>query len=214
MEVGFKEGMDPGCSWFDYGTLANGQVEIRPSAVPGGGRGLFALVPYAKGACVTVYSGEVLTADQAKQRKDQSYVMRISDSSPPTFVDGSFYAQGITRCECAEGRVVRYLPEPGDATRFEATGPGPMANHAEARVANCQLIFQPLSQKHRLLPRVPLLVAKHPIAVGEEIFYDYGSDKPFCAPLVSDDEDDEDDDALPLSERSMVRASPGGFKYT
>ena len=52
------------------------------------------------------------------------------------------------------------------------------------------------------------------IAVGEEIFYDYGSDKPFCAPLVSDDEDDEDDDALPLSERSMVRASPGGFKYT
>jgi hypothetical protein len=209
MELGFREGMDLGCHWYDYGTLANGQVDIRPSAVPGGGRGLFARVPFAKGACITVYSGEILTAAEAQQRADHSYIMRISDSSPPTFVDGSFYSNGITRCECVDGRVVRYLPEPHDATRFEATGPGPMANHQPAGVANAQLIFQPLGSKYRLLPRVPMLVAKHPIGVGEEIFYDYGTDKPFRAPTLDDENDP--DDALPLSERlaQQMRADAG-----
>ena len=43
-------------------------MEIRPSALPGSGLGLFTRAPIPKGRFVCLYAGEILEAKEAKQR--------------------------------------------------------------------------------------------------------------------------------------------------
>ena len=92
--------------WSEFGTLTNGQIEIRESRVRkilGGyalGRGLFACRDFAQNELITVYGGELITTDEAKSRKDSKetqsrrYLMRISDSD--FLVDGWQYAANIS----------------------------------------------------------------------------------------------------------------------
>ena len=84
--------------WSEFGTLANGQLEIRRSKVHriiGSyelGRGLFACRDFEQNEIITVYGGELITDDEARTRKEdintqsRRYLMRISDSD--FLVDG------------------------------------------------------------------------------------------------------------------------------
>lgn len=174
--------------WADFGTLANGKVEIRPSRVQtivgenALGRGLFACQDFAFGDIITVYGGELITDDEAKLRRDtrgsqsHRYLMRISDSD--FLVDGWQYASGISETT-SRGGV--FLPTHKFGTQY-SQGAGPMANHDIGLGANAQVSFLPLanSEAFRLFPRVPTLRAIREIKTGEEIRFNYGSSLPFC----------------------------------
>lgn len=45
-------------------------IEIRPSTIPGAGYGVFALVPFQRGDPITAYEGELLTMEEARERRD------------------------------------------------------------------------------------------------------------------------------------------------
>ena len=177
--------------WADFGTLANGKVEIRLSKVQrivgenSLGRGLFACQDFISNDIITVYGGELVTNDEARLRRDTQgsqsfrYLMRISDSD--YLVDGWQYAKGISE---SPGEHGVFLPTEKDATQL-SQGPGPMANHAVGLGANCKISFVPLarSEAFQLFPRVPTLRAIRDIKAGEEIKFDYGSALPFCPQL-------------------------------
>ena len=111
--------------WSEFGTLANGQLEIRRSMVHriiGSyelGRGLFACRDFAQNEIITVYGGELITSDEARSRKEdmstqsRRYLMRISDSD--FLVDGWQFAEGISDVVDEEGlfkpKVGSMLPQ-------------------------------------------------------------------------------------------------------
>ena len=177
--------------WNDFGTLTNKKVEIRASKINrilGAyevGRGLFACQDFALNEIITVYGGELITADEARVRKDtresqsRRYLMRISDSD--FLVDGWQYAGGIMDEPGEDGL---FLPKEKDATQW-MQGCGPMANHDPAN-HNAYLSFVPLGRgvALSLLPRIPTLRAHRAIKAGEEICIFYVDTSPsFTSPF-------------------------------
>ena len=177
--------------WSSYGTLQNGALEIRRSLVSkvigeyALGRGLFARRDFAANELITVYGGELITAEEAKLRKEtresqsRRYLMRISDSD--FLVDGWQYATGIND-EPGEDGIC--LPTSADSTQW-LQGCAPMANHDPAN-HNAYLSFVPLgtAEALKLLPRIPTLRAHRKIVAGEEILFNYGSSLPFMPKMV------------------------------
>jgi hypothetical protein len=158
----------PGKTWSSWGTLLNRKVEARVSEIGGReGRGLFAGVRFKRGEVITLYGGELLTAQKAKEITDHSYMLRISDSL--YCIDGSQFANRIT-----EREGDRYLPLPADVDAG-VQGAGSLANDARSDAnANAKLEFKVLGGRKegaKLLPRVPMLVAMRDITAGEEILF-------------------------------------------
>ena len=174
--------------WSNFGTLTNGQLEIRQSNVKriiGDyvlGRGLFARREYVVHEIITVYGGELITQGEAKRRKEdreslsRRYLMRISDSD--FLVDGWQFASGIS--DTPNGPDGSFLPVSEDATQW-TQGCASMVNHDPAN-QNAYLSFLALdarSEAMRLYPRIPVLRAHRRISPGEEILFNYGSSMPF-----------------------------------
>ena len=166
-------------AWGDCGTLANGKVEIRRSRVAQvtdrdtPGRGLFANADFTTGDTITVYGGQPIDLDVATRHKStvaHRFMLRISDSD--FVVDGSQYANGITRTPSPGGR---FHPTSTDAPQLHQ-GAGAVANHAIGFAANASVDFVALSRSNACMtfPRIPTLRAKRNINVGDEILYDYG----------------------------------------
>ena len=168
--------------WQEWGTLCNRKVEVRNSEVgEDAGRGLFAGANgrgFTKNQVITLYGGRLLTRKQMEETEDHSYMMRVTNSGQGKqsktvmFVDGKQFAAGLSDAD-THGY---FQPPPGDS-RFHQ-GAGSLANDSRGpRAANARLDFMFLD-KQQVLPQVPVLVAKRQIAPGEEILFDYGTDKP------------------------------------
>ena len=177
--------------WSNFGTLTNGQLEIRQSKVKriiGDnvlGRGLFARREYAVDEIITVYGGQLITQEEAKLRKEawesqsRRYLMRISDSD--FLVDGWQFASGIS--DTPNGPDGSFLPMSEEGTQWRQ-GCASMVNHDTAN-PNAYLSFLDLdgrSEAMRLYPRIPVLRAHRCISPGEEILFNYGSFVPFRSP--------------------------------
>ena len=173
--------------WSNFGTLTNGQLEIRQSKVKRIiednvlGRGLFARREYAVDEIITVYGGELITQEEAKRRTDacesrsRRYLMRISDSD--FLVDGWQFASGISDTPGPDGS---FLPMSEDATQW-TQGCASMVNHDPANHNACLsfLALDARSEAMRLYPRIPVLRALRRISPGDEILFNYGSSMPF-----------------------------------
>lgn len=174
--------------WNGFATVRNGDVQIRASRVEkiigenAVGRGLFAMRDFAINEMITVYGGELITVEEAHQRKNKHgaqshrYLMRISDSD--FLVDGWHYASGISE---KPGKGGIFLPADKNATQY-SQGCAAMANHDTGNAANATVSFVPLARAEAfmLYPRVPTLRANRHVAKGEEIRFNYGSALPFC----------------------------------
>ena len=178
--------------WSNFGTLANGGLEIRESKVKkvvgdyALGRGLFARREYAVDEIITVYGGELITREEANLRKEAHeslygrYLLRISDSD--FVVDGSQFASGIP--DTPSGPDGCFFPVETKATQW-MQGCAAMANHDPTNL-NAYISFETLnvpSEAASLYPRIPTLKAQRGICPGEEILFNYGSPMPFTTKL-------------------------------
>lgn len=168
-------------SWSDWGSLLNRKVVVKQSRVPNSGRGLFAGVSFRRGQVVTIYGGRLMTAREA-ENVNSDYLLRISGEGGKKecfyVVDGAHFASGLTH---REGDL--YMPAPSDPEqqRLRAQGAGAMANAAprSAESCNAQLEFRHLGRSalDRMLPALPMLIARREIEIDEEILFDYGSER-------------------------------------
>jgi hypothetical protein len=167
-------------AWMRCGTLSNGKLQIRKSTLVDvtdkdtPGRGLFANTNFKAGDIITVYGGRPIYQDEANKRKStvaHRFMLRISDST--CIVDGSQFADGITRSASPGGR---FHPIRTDGPQHYQ-GTGSMANHATGCAANAKIAFVALTRTNacKIFPRIPTLRAKRHIAKGEEILFDYGT---------------------------------------
>ena len=180
----------PGRHWTDWGTLLNRKLEVRDSTLgEAAGRGLFA-GPRADGfegfkakQVITIYGGTLLTKRQvdaaAREAGGHDYMLRISakGGSMQFWVDGKQFASGLTR----QVDDV-YLPAPEDEDRM-TQGAASLANDPRnAKYVNAEFKFYQLGtgDAAKLLPRVPVLVAKCDIAPGDEVFVSYNTEKPLA----------------------------------
>ena len=205
--------------WSNFGTLTNGQLEIRESKVKrvigdyALGRGLFALREYAQNEIITVYGGELITREEANLRKEahespsRRYLMRISDTD--FVVDGWQFASGIS--DTPTGPDGCFLPVSEDATQW-MQGCAAMANHDPAN-HNAYLSFVTLdvrSEAARLYPRIPTLKANRRICQGEEILINYGSSMPFTTRLIKETDNEGDEEKAAAEPPPSALQAPAG----
>ena len=159
--------------WGDFGTLTNGQLEIRRSKVHriiGSyelGRGLFACRDFAQNEIITVYGGELITSDEARLRKQdmstqsRRYLMRISDSSFSSTAgstpQGSPTSRTLTASSCRKPRTRRSgcglrtdgKSRPGQHERHALVRPARQGRAARAAAAHPHAARPPADQDRR-----------------------------------------------------------------
>ena len=124
------------------------RTEIRPSAIPGSGDGLFALVPIKKGEVIGELGGELMTAEN--------------------YPAGNFYLAAIPECAWEETQPYRYLNSKHFGANVSRINFAPkMINGIETHFQNAAL-FQ--------LCHYPYVIfaALRDIGSGEEIWASYG----------------------------------------
>jgi hypothetical protein len=165
----------------EFGTLSDKRVHVKVSTLgEHSGLGLFAGVPIRAKEVVSSYWGTPLTRDEASD-VDTSYVVRLPNSGG-ALINGKPYADVIRANEANPTADGKYFPAEG-APEWHV-GAGAMANDPRDRRRNNAILTfvkpQQGNKALRELARVrPCLVATRDIEVGEEVFYSYGSDKPF-----------------------------------
>jgi hypothetical protein len=178
----------------EFGTLGNRRVRIAPSMLPSAGLGLFAAVAFEAGEFITAYSGPLLYKAEVEATKglDQSYLLRIPGSGGQ-LIDGRRFADAVRRNDANPLADGSYVPSEG--AREWQLGAASMANDPRvSKLYNARLVFKKPKGSHRdLLQLVPMrayLCATVRISPGDEVFYNYGSDKPFEAVRTADKEAD------------------------
>ena len=166
----------------EIGTLADGRVYVQPSTLgEGAGLGLFAGRKLARGDVVSSYYGVPLYREQLGESFDTSYVVRLPNSGG-TLLNGKVYADAIRANPSNPAADGRYYPCAG--AKEWSLGAGAMANDPRDRKRNnAMLTFVKPAGGAKALRELalvrPTLVATRDIDAGEEVFYSYGSDKPF-----------------------------------
>ena len=166
------------------GTLADGRVFVRESGLgKGSGFGLFAGKSFSSGEVITSYEGPIFYRSEVEEatQNDTSYVLRIPNSGG-ALIDGKPIGDAIRANPSNPGAWGRYYPPEG--TPFWRQGVASMANDPrDQRLYNSRLQFVTRKGANRALaelaPMRALLLATRDIKIGEEVFYNYGSDKPF-----------------------------------
>jgi len=165
------------------GTLEDGRVFVQPSKLgTSAGLGLFAGRPFAVGDVITSYAGPVLYRSELEESAaDTSYVLRIPNSGG-ALIDGKPYADVIRSNPHNPGAWGRYYPPDGCPEWRQ--GVASMANDPrDVKKYNSKLQFCRRQGANKALcdlaPMRAILFATREIKLGEEIYYNYGSDKPF-----------------------------------
>ena len=170
------------------GTLADGRVVVQPSGLgPNSGLGLFAGRAFKSGDTITSYSGPLIDRAHIENSEDYdtSYVLRIPNSGGQ-LIDGKPFADAIRQNTNNPGPWGRYYPvgTPEDGAQEWKEGAASMANDPrDARLYNSRLEFRKRVGANKALcdlaPMRAILYAARDLRAGEEIYYNYGSDKPF-----------------------------------
>ena len=165
------------------GTVENGRVFVKESTLGrGSGFGLFAGQNFANGEHISSYEGPIIHRSEVEEATsmDTSYVLRIPNSGG-ALIDGKPFGDAIRANAQYPGAWGRYYPVEG-APEWRQ-GAASMANDPrDHRLYNSRLQFvkrQGAKALAELAPMRALLYATRDIKIGEEIFYNYGSDKPF-----------------------------------
>ena len=166
------------------GTLADRSVYVKESNLGReSGFGLFAGQNFSSGDKITSYEGPILTRDdvEAEAEMDTSYVLRIPNSGGQ-LIDGKPIGDAIRNNPNNPGAFGRYYPREG-APEWNQ-GAASMANDPRDRsLYNSSISFVKRQGANRALaelaPMRAILFATRDIKIGEEIYYCYGSDKPF-----------------------------------
>jgi hypothetical protein len=151
-------------------------LEIRPSMLAGAGNGLFALRDFAVGEPITEYYGELITFEEAIERKKKEGDSHIrSHIQRYWYIDGSHMKDGT--------------PIINAANQLHGKGGAAIANHKDKKHANSRYDFydSPVNEERfnqwmggnktiQQLPeeRTTYITATKPIKKGDEIFVDYG----------------------------------------
>ena len=121
------------------------ELEIRTSAIPHGGNGVFTKVAIPKGAYLGAYTGEFITEEEYWRRHDADrwqYMMGLLDCAKP-------HTGGITTIDGINGNVftrMNYAPAEFQNVKFEKICDAPFVK----------------------------IMALRDIAAGEELWVDYG----------------------------------------
>ena len=166
------------------GTLENGRVFVTESKLGSfAGFGLFAGQNFETGDVITSYEGPILYRSEVEeeQQKDTSYVLRIPNSGG-ALIDGKPIGDAIRNNPSNPGAWGRYYPKEGAPEWTQ--GAASMANDPrDTRLYNSNLKFVKRQGANKALaelaPMRAILFATRGIKIGEEIYYNYGSDKPF-----------------------------------
>ena len=124
------------------------RTEIRPSAIPGSGNGLFALVPIAKGDVIGELGGRLVTAED--------------------YPAGNYYLASIPECAWEETQPFKFL----DAKDFGANVS--RINFAPKKIKGVETHFQNAAINQLCNYPYVIFVALRDIQVGEEIWASYG----------------------------------------
>ena len=131
---------------------------------------------------ISTYHGTPLYKEEISSGFDTSYVVRVPNSGG-ALIDGKPYADAIRANPANPTAEGTYLPVEG-AAEWER-GAACMANDPRDKKRNNALLTfvkpdKAVAKALRDLALLrPQLVATRDIEVGEEVFYSYGSDKPF-----------------------------------
>lgn len=124
------------------------QTEIRPSQIPGGGNGLYALVKIKEGETVGTYGGRLLKEDE--------------------YPSGNAYIATIKECAYKEAGPYRYIDgkeTPSHVTRI---------NFAPSKINGKDTQLQNARIKQLCKAPYFIFVANRDIEAGEEIWSSYG----------------------------------------
>lgn len=166
----------------DLGSLQNGRVFVTDSTLGRkAGLGLFAGVAFCKNEPITTYAGPTLYREQLLEGHDTSYVLRVPNSGG-ALIDGKPYADSIRSNPANPDPEGRYFPRDGAAEWTQ--GAASMANDPrDTSQYNSRITFSKPQGLNKALcelaPMVAVLIATRDIRSGEELMYNYGSDKPF-----------------------------------
>lgn len=164
------------------GTLKDGTVFVKQSLIKNGGFGLFAGKCFKSGDVITSYEGPIIYRNDVDEEvQDTTYVLRIPNSGG-ALIDGKPIGDAIRANTNNPGAWGRYFPKE-DAPEF-TQGAASMANDPrDSRLYNSRLSFVKRQGFNKALaelaPMRAILHATRDIKIGEEIYYNYGSSKPF-----------------------------------
>lgn len=158
--------------------LGDGGVLLRQSNIPNAGLGLFANRSFKPCEPITAYTGESVTHQEAIKRRKQGAASHLRRHIALRFaIDGSRAPDGMPIVDASQ--------------QMQGRGVGAFANHGGARRANADFAFVDSPHNERQMQqflagasnvdfdpdeRITYLRATKPIAKGEEILLDYGSD--------------------------------------
>jgi len=163
------------------GTLRDGRVYVARSRLgESAGLGLFAGIAIGRNERITTYAGPTLFREQLPPNYDTSYVLRVPDSGG-TLIDGKPYADAIYANK-ANPLNGRYVPTEGSVAWQQ--GVASMANDPrDAQKYNARIVFSKPQGSNKALcelaPMIAELIATRHIAKDEEVYFKYGSEKPF-----------------------------------
>ena len=174
------------------GTLEDGRLFVAPSRLgEASGLGLFAGVSFRRGDFMTIYAGPMLHREQLPTGFDTSYLLRVPNAGD-SLIDGKMIAEAIRGNGENPAPNGRYYPPEG--AREWRMGVASMANDPHDKsMYNAHISFkkpdggnikfkQPLGSNralNELVPMIGVLYATRDINEGDEIYYAYGSEKPF-----------------------------------
>lgn len=124
------------------------RTEIRPSAIPGAGNGLYAVVPIEKGQVIGELGGRLVTAED--------------------YPAGNYYLASIPECAWEETHPYKFL----DAKEFGAHVS--RINFAPKKIKGVETDFQNAAINQLCNYPYVIFVALRDIQAGEEIWASYG----------------------------------------
>lgn len=132
-------------------------------------------------SAVTTYDGPLLYKEQLQANQDTSYVLRVPNSGG-CVIDGKLLADEIRANPANPTCDGRYYPEAG--SEWMCRGTGSMCNDPrDAKLYNARITFRRPQGANKALcdlaPMRAVLVATRDLRPGEEIYFNYRSEKPF-----------------------------------
>jgi hypothetical protein len=140
------------CSSAALATIGDG-LEVRTSTIPNAGLGLFANRPFAAQSDITAYQGQSIDHSVAVKRRREGADSHIVKGGPSAF-----------HSPCIDGIPAKDLKI--------GMGGGSACNHQDQKRCNAELVFRQEADGRE----VTVVRAKRGVAVGEEIFVNYGRD--------------------------------------